>query len=248
MLLCQSLTTDLFKVLVLTCGVVFGSQQTPHLHGTDQTGGTHPGQLLAGKGMALQICKPLFAPGSGFLRIVDRHSLAAGSGDGLQTLPAKHRAHTGTACSTFIGNDGGVFYQIFAGGPNTQPAEFLLTHKLAQLFLAFSRPGSPQVIGIVEEKLVLIDLQPLAALAFSLQNQSIIARLLQMEAEAAAAVRGRQDPSLGRKGRNIEPGRAGGAGACQRSGGNDDPVFFAERRFLAGQMVTQDPGGHDLAA
>ena len=78
----------------------------------------------------------------------------------------------------------------------------------------------------MEDKLILIDLQPFMSLAFSLQNQCIVTGLLQMEAKTAAAVGGGQDPGLGRQGGNIEPGGAGRAGSRQRAGGNDDPVFF----------------------
>ena len=64
----------------------------------------------------------------------------------------------------------------------------------------------------MEGELIFVDLQPLVAVAFAFQDQGIVARLLQMEAEAAATVRGGQNSGLGRKGGDIEPGGTGSTG------------------------------------
>ena len=109
-------------------------------------------------------------------------------------------------------------------------AKIFLAHQLSKFFLAGTHLGAPQFIGVMENELILVDLQPLAALAFALQNQGVVACLLQMIAEATAAIRGSQDPGLGRQGGDIEAAGAGSAGAGQGTGGDHDPVFFTENQ------------------
>ena len=81
--LCQTLAADFLKMLVLSGRIVFGGQQTTHLHGTDQTGGAYLGQLISSERMILQISKPLLTPGSGLFLVMDRDGFAAGNGDGF---------------------------------------------------------------------------------------------------------------------------------------------------------------------
>ena len=100
----------------------------------------------------------------------------------------------------------------------------------------------------MEKEPILVDFQPAVGAAPSFQNQRVIARLFQVEAEASAAVGGSQNPGLGRQGGNIEPGGAGRADARQGAGGNDHPVSLGKGRLLTGQMVAQNSGGHNLAA
>ena len=125
-------------------------------------------------------------------------------------------------------------------------AEFLFTNQLRQHFLALADLGSPEVTGIMKDKLFFGDLQPFAAIAFALQDQGVITGLFQMEAETAAAVGGSKDSGLGRQGRDIKPGRAGRTGAGEGAGGNYHPVFLAESSFFTCQMIAEDPGSHDL--
>ena len=248
MFFCQPFAADHLKVRILSGGVVLCGEQSPHLHGTDETCGTDLGQLIAGQGMILQIGKPLLAPGSGLFLIVNRYCFAAGDSDGFQVFPAQNRTQTGSACSTFIGNDAGVLHQILTGRADAQPAEFLFADELTEHFLALAGLCSPEVACIVEDELLLVDLQPFAAIALSLQDQGIVAGLFQMETEAAAAVGGSQDSGLGRQSGNVEPGRTGSAGSGEGAGGDHHPVFFGEGGFLTGQMVAENSGSHDFAA
>ena len=179
---------------------------------------------------------------------MDGNGFASRDGDGLQTLPAQNRAQAGASGGPLIGDDACVCYKIFTGGADAEPAELFLVHKLGQFLLTFGCPGSPEVAGIVENELILVDLQPLAAIAPALQDQGIEACLFQVEAEAAAAVGGGQDTRLGGQGRDIEPGGTGRAGTGEGTGGNNHPVFFRKGGFLAGQMIAENPGSHDLTA
>ena len=49
----KTLTADHFKIFKLTGGVVPGGEESPHLHGADQTGGSKLRQLVAGEGVTL---------------------------------------------------------------------------------------------------------------------------------------------------------------------------------------------------
>ena len=179
---------------------------------------------------------------------MDGDGLGSEGGDGLQILPAQYSAQTSTAGGPLIADDSGVFDKVFSGRADAQLSEPFLPGELCQFFLALARPHAPKLVGIVKEKLVLVDFQPAVAAAPALEDQGVIACLFQMESKAAAAVGGGQNSGLGRQGGDIKPGGAGRSRPGQRAGGNHHPVFLTEWVFLAGQMIAEDPGGHDLAA
>ena len=47
----QGLAVDLLKVFISALAVILGGEHPPHLHGADQAGGAHPGELVAGEGV-----------------------------------------------------------------------------------------------------------------------------------------------------------------------------------------------------
>ena len=61
----------------------------------------------------------------------------------------------------------------------------------------------------MEEKLIVVDFQPLMAAAFALQNQRAVSCLLQVEAEAAAAVGGSQNSGLRGQGGDVNRAELG---------------------------------------
>ena len=174
--------------------------------------------------------------------------LGSAGGDGLQILPAQHRAHAGTPGGPLITDNAGILDQILSGRADAELAKAFGAHQGCQRFLTFLHFHTPQIIRVVEPEFPVFDFQPAVAPAFAFQNQSIEAGLFQMEAKAAATVGRGKNARLRRQGRNIKPGRAGSAGARQGAGGNDHPVFLGEGDLLAGQVVAQNPGSHDFTA
>ena len=77
---------------------------------------------------------------------------------------------------------------------------------------------------------------------------AVIAASLQHQTEVSAAVGGRDESRQRRDGRDIEAGRAGGAGPGQGAGRDDDPVVLIVCRHAGADMVEQDRAGHDLSA
>ncbi len=251
----QGLAVDQLELVVSAGAVILGGQHAPHLHGADQARRAHPGQLVAGQGVAAEILEPLLVPLFVLFGMGHPDLVGTGGGDGLQVLPAEHRAHARAARGPLAAEDGAVEDQVLASGTDHQLAEGppgapLLHQERFQLLLALGDLQSPEpvLVRVVEGEPAVVDLQPGMLLTPALQDEGVDARLLQVIAEAAAAVGRGEDPRLGGDAGEIEPARGGRARARQGARGDHDPVLLREGLLLAGQMVAQNLGSHDLAA
>ena len=253
LLLGQGLAADLFKILEAAGREVPGGQLTPKLHGADQTGGTHPGQLGAGEGVGLQSRCPLFMVFHGPLPVMELDLMIAGGHNSLQVLAAKDGAGAAPARRPFPTGNGSVEHPVLPCRANAHHAIAALgavegCQFFSQALLCVPGFQAPESARVVVEHLPIVDLDPHRLRAFSADDQCVDTGLFQVKAEVPAAIGGGGNAGQWGKGGDIKAVGGRGEGAGHRPGGNDDDVFRAEGVLPAGKIVIHDFRGHGLAA
>ena len=121
--------------------------------------------------------------------------MVAGGGDCLEVFPAENRADARSARRALLAEYAGVAYEIFAGRADGDDAALytaavVAVEYLMDLLLRFGNALAPNalVVGIVENKAVVINLEPGMLGASAREDKCVVAGLLQVVTEAAAAV------------------------------------------------------------
>ena len=205
MLLGQGFAVDLFKVIIAAVGIVFGGEETAHLHAAHKSCSAETGQLVAGEGMVAEIFEPFFAPCGGLFLVVNGDFMVAADSYCLQILPAQNRTHTGASARALFAHNSGIENKVFTCGAYAKAAKmslFVLSagENIRKGILSFRGFHSPKGVCVMEDKLIIVYLQPGMLGAFSLYDQSIHARFFQIVTKAAAAVGACDYSRLGREG------------------------------------------------
>ena len=209
MLLGKGFTVDLFKLIILAVVIVLGGEETAHLHTAHKSRSAEAGKLVTGEGMVAEIFEPLLAPGCGLFLIVDGNFVVAADGYGLQVFPTQHGAHAGASASALFAHNGGIKHKVFACRSYADAAEMgslipSSRENIRKGVLGFRGFHSPKGICVMENKLIVMYLQPCMLGASSLYDKSIHARSLEIITEAAAAVGAGDYSRLGGEGGEIK--------------------------------------------
>ena len=240
-------------MLILTILVILCRQYSAGLHRGDQTGSAHLRQLISRQRVRSQGIDPFLMKFSGLLRVVNLDLMIAGGHDGLQILRTEHRTDTGSTGGTFSADHTGIQNFIFScrsDGDHAAfgPAALGFVHPFLKLLLCRTHAESLQFLCRVQNKLVIVDLQPAQFRTLSFQDQCVIPCFLQIVSEVSAAVGRCRQSRLRGQGGNVEPVGAGCPGSRQRAGGDDDDVLRSKRILCSVERIEHDLGAHGLSA
>src|SRR5450759_2732745 len=140
-------------------------------------------------------------------------------------------------------DDAGVEDAVLAGGPDNP-----LGGEFGELLLGLLRVEPPEVRGVAKLDGAFLDVYPGRFRGLAAHDDAVVTGALQRHAAVPAAVAGEGAARERRLGGHVEPARARGSGAHQRSGIGDEDVVRAQRVRALRKSIVQDAGGEPFAA
>ena len=227
---------------------VVGGQRPGLVEDVDQDVGAVGLEPGAPHGVQADALPGLVHGGHETLGIGHLHRPGAHHHHGLEVLGAHDGAHPGAAGgAVHLVHDGREQHQLLPGGPDAGHLG-LLVGLGAQQVHRLGHQLAPQVGGVPELRVVVLDPQVDGPGRLVLEDDQVVARVLQFRPERAAGVGGGDGAGEGSLGDHVVAPAGRGEGARVRPRREDQLVFGRQGIHLRVHFVAEDPGAQPAGA